>query len=101
MEVPGNLFGGPGESQRLRSWKDERLQSYEIEGQHLHAVGLPFYWGAFFFRFRAIFLEVPGNLFGGSGESSKPLVLSSGGRARCVFYVYGGYLPVQRGAEAT
>ncbi len=45
-----------------------------------------------------------GNFFGGTGqsfwrfrdgESSKPLVLSSGGRARCVFHVFGGYRPVQ------
>ncbi len=50
-----------------------------------------------------------GNFFGGTGqsfwrfrdgESSKSLVLSSGGRARCVFHVFGGYPPVQRGAEA-
>ena len=47
-----------------------------------------------------MFLEVPGNLFGGSGESSKPLALSSGGRARCVFHVFGGHLPVQTGAAA-
>ena len=67
------------ESLRLRSWKAERLQSYETERQHLHAVGRPFYWGAFFLRFRAIFLEVLGNLFGGSGESSKPLVYRAEG----------------------
>ncbi len=36
------------ESLRLRSWKDERLQSYETERQHLHAVGLPFYWECIF-----------------------------------------------------
>ncbi len=60
------------ESLRLRSWKAERLQSYETERQHLHAVGRPFYWGQFF-------VEVPGNLFGGSGESSKPLVYRAEG----------------------
>ena len=58
---PPRPIGGL-EAQRLRSWKDERLQSYETERQHLHAVGLPFYWGA-------ICWEVPGNFFGGSGLS--------------------------------
>ena len=51
-------------------------------------------------RFWAIVLEAQGggHTKGGNGvepASSKPVVLSSGWRAMCVFHVFGGHRPVQ------